>query len=322
MTTCDGERFLPGQLRTIDDQTRPVDEIVIFDDASTDGTWAILSEFASTRPHVRLSRQSSRTGLFTNVQQALAGVTGDVVVLADQDDEWLPDKVAQIESAFADPGVTLWFSDATLIDEQGMSLDRTAWQAVRFDESARVALCEHGRIERLLHGQTVSGATMAVRAALLEVALPMPAATRDPEAGFLHDGWLAVLAAVAGRTVAIERPLTRYRQHATQTTHMHQTALANERRSGQRRTVRVREEQLRADAARTGLVADRCRSTPLERLGRPAAVAELIALERFVRARVTPSRARRIPLVMTAVARGDYRRFARGLRTALYDLSR
>jgi glycosyltransferase involved in cell wall biosynthesis len=63
LTTCNSERFLEGQLSSILQQTRPVDEIVVGDDASTDATRSILKEFLSAAPmetHVIARHVSSR----------------------------------------------------------------------------------------------------------------------------------------------------------------------------------------------------------------------------------------------------------------------
>lgn len=50
MTTYQGAKFLGEQLASILAQTQLPDEIVIGDDASTDGTWPILQEFAQSSP--------------------------------------------------------------------------------------------------------------------------------------------------------------------------------------------------------------------------------------------------------------------------------
>src|SRR5664279_1635435 len=91
--------------------------------------------------------------------------------LADQDDIWEPGKVAAIARAFGEPDVTLWFSDATLIDSRNQSLGTTAWEAVRFDQAARELVRQGNGLARLLHGETVTGATMAIRADVLSTAL-------------------------------------------------------------------------------------------------------------------------------------------------------
>ena len=70
MSTYNGERFLAEQLSSICAQTRPVDEIVVSDDGSSDGTLRILDDFrlgaspdslenSALRGESRLSRELS-----------------------------------------------------------------------------------------------------------------------------------------------------------------------------------------------------------------------------------------------------------------------
>ncbi len=57
MTTFQGARYLQRQLHSILEQSRRPEEIVIFDDVSSDATWQILTEFArNTLVPVRLHR--------------------------------------------------------------------------------------------------------------------------------------------------------------------------------------------------------------------------------------------------------------------------
>ena len=53
MSTYNGERFLAEQLSSICAQTRPVDEIVVSDDGSSDGTLRILDDVRLAHPRIR-----------------------------------------------------------------------------------------------------------------------------------------------------------------------------------------------------------------------------------------------------------------------------
>ncbi len=88
-------RFVADQLRSIAAQTRPVDEVVVCDDGSTDGTVDAVAAFAAASPvPVRVVRNARQLGVTKNFEQAVGLCTGDVVLLCDQDDVWHPDKVA------------------------------------------------------------------------------------------------------------------------------------------------------------------------------------------------------------------------------------
>ena len=48
VTTYNGEKYIEKQLDSIVSQTVPPDEIVVFDDLSTDNTLAIINQYAET----------------------------------------------------------------------------------------------------------------------------------------------------------------------------------------------------------------------------------------------------------------------------------
>lgn len=45
MTTYNGERFLPEMLESLRNQTRKIDELLIFDDGSTDSTVCLIENY-------------------------------------------------------------------------------------------------------------------------------------------------------------------------------------------------------------------------------------------------------------------------------------
>lgn len=89
MTVRNGERYVAEALRSILEQTRPADEIVVVDDGSTDGTAAVLDDFGA---EVTVLRQPA-SGVAVALNRALAHATHDVIAYLDADDLWEPDAV-------------------------------------------------------------------------------------------------------------------------------------------------------------------------------------------------------------------------------------
>jgi cellulose synthase/poly-beta-1,6-N-acetylglucosamine synthase-like glycosyltransferase len=82
-------------------QTRPPDEIIVVDDSSTDGTPAILAEFAD---RVTVVRTPSNLGNKSYAQEfGLRFVTGEMFITTDADTVLAPDFVERIEKDFVDP---------------------------------------------------------------------------------------------------------------------------------------------------------------------------------------------------------------------------
>ena len=77
MCTYNGESFIREQLDSIMAQTYPVEEIIIQDDCSTDGTFEVVSEYASRYPHIRPIRNKTRKGVNGNFFDALGKASGD-----------------------------------------------------------------------------------------------------------------------------------------------------------------------------------------------------------------------------------------------------
>src|SRR5687767_5714328 len=67
-----------------------VDEIVIYDDGSSDCTPALLKDFAAEESWVRLILASDNQGVASARNEALADCQGEFVWFADPDDQWSP----------------------------------------------------------------------------------------------------------------------------------------------------------------------------------------------------------------------------------------
>ncbi|MFC1451550.1 glycosyltransferase, partial [Bacillus cereus] len=120
LCTWQGERYIAAQLRTVGAQTVLPTQVVIVDDASTDGTWGVLEQEVATL-HARgievvLRRQQQNVGYVRNFESALLQCSGDIVFLCDQDDLWREDKIETFLRIFdARPGLRLLHSNAQLV---------------------------------------------------------------------------------------------------------------------------------------------------------------------------------------------------------------
>ena len=69
---------------------RPVQQLVIVDDASTDGTWAALQPLAAADPRVELIRHERNQGKGAALRTGIARVTAPLVIIQDADLEYDP----------------------------------------------------------------------------------------------------------------------------------------------------------------------------------------------------------------------------------------
>ena len=175
MCTYNGARYLHEQLDSILTQTRVPDELIVCDDGSTDATLKILDEFnKKAQFSVKIYCNVTRLGSTKNFEKAIALCAGNVIVLSDQDDVWLPEKLERIEQAFVvHPNAGYVFSDALVVDEELRSLGYTMWGQALFTNRERRRFETGHQIEILLKHNVVTGATMAFRKGLKKLILPI-----------------------------------------------------------------------------------------------------------------------------------------------------
>lgn len=85
--TYNAERYIEGCIESIRSQTYPNIEILIVDDASTDGTVAVIKRVASEEIRIRLIELPVNSGTLAARKAGVLASTGDYVTLVDQDDE-------------------------------------------------------------------------------------------------------------------------------------------------------------------------------------------------------------------------------------------
>lgn len=324
MATWQGERHLPRQLASVLGQTRLPDELVIVDDASDDATVDIVDEFAAHAPFkVHLHRNEHRQGSTGTFTTAIEAAEGDLIVLADQDDLWLPQKLARLEAAFRErPETTFAFTDALLVDDADAIGRETMWEVRGFTPALQERVRSHPFAE-LSHRWLATGCTMAFRADLRSLLLPIPTDLTDLFEPMIHDRWLSLVLAAAGPVAVIDEPLVCYRLHATQ-----QIGLANVTAAQSvswRLLDKVTMHRDRVEAARRYQLVhlEEVRSRIVDAgLGTPRTMADVDGAIDHLRMRLEnlDRGQERLGAIVQGLLRGGYHRYARGLSSVAIDL--
>ena len=215
MCTHNGERFLRQQIDSILQQVPKIDEIVIADDASVDGTKQILLDYQRKIPNIfELYFHPVALGAIANFEFAISKCSGDLIFLGDQDDVWKPEKVKRMLIPFERQRCLLVFSDGDLIDEVGTALGTTLWKKWEFTVWRRFCWkwITGAALFDLSHNDNkVTGATLAMRRSLLDGSMPILVPN-----GYWHDAWFALHAAARGGLVFLPECLINYRIHPKQ----------------------------------------------------------------------------------------------------------
>lgn len=188
MATYNGAAHVREQLDSILEQLGPRDEVVVVDDASTDDTRDVLA--LVTDPRVRVVHGAANRGYVRAFEAAITATRGDVVLLADQDDVWLPGRVEAMTRALRDHQVVAT-NLATLGGPAALQgpLGQADWTLSPRDDGHRVA-----NLLGILAGlKPYYGCAMGVRRDALATVLPFP-----PHLVESHDLWLAMYGNLAG----------------------------------------------------------------------------------------------------------------------------
>ena len=204
MCTYNGERFIEKQIKSILEQSKAVDEIIICDDGSKDQTLAIAEKLlAESTVAYRIERNEEALGVVRNFQKAYQLCSGDLIFSCDQDDIWRSDKVAVMVDYFEKyPRVSLIASNAVLIDEHDQAMNLTLREGLLFDAEKE----EFHLFPQLLKRYCITGATMAMRKRFFEDCFHVSDL-------WLHDGLLAMMAGAADSLLYLDEKLTYYRLH-------------------------------------------------------------------------------------------------------------
>jgi hypothetical protein len=207
LATCNGERFLREQLRSLAIQQKLPDELIVSDDASTDSTGDIIEEFQRTAPFpVLFRRNPERLGYGENFLQAAALAGGDYIAFCDQDDVWHPDKLRIAVELLTGTGALLLVHTARVVDASGEPRGRFTQGITGQRLHSPLTLAPWG---------VFYGCTMVFPRRLLSL---VPVEQRGPHTFeydrlLSHDLWISFLAGSFGNVLTDDRPLIDYRQH-------------------------------------------------------------------------------------------------------------
>lgn len=198
----DSDRF-KRQIDSIKAQTVKSWHCIINDDASSDESWQRIKEIIGDDSRFSLFRNENNLGFYANFEVALSRVPEAIefIALADQDDDWYPEKLESCLQAFSDE-TTLVYCDMRVVDENGAVISDTYW-------SGRKNNCRDAEV--LFLANTVTGAASMFRRDLLQAILPFP----QPVGQVFHDHWIACVARCKGELAYVDKALYDYYQYGS-----------------------------------------------------------------------------------------------------------
>ena len=205
MTTYNGERFLPEMLESLRNQTRKIDELLIFDDGSTDSTVCLIENYIDKYglENWKIRQNEINLGWEKNFVQGLNQAKGDVIFPCDQDDIWHTDKIEKMTKAFEDNSdIWLLVSGYHAFSENGGKM--AIQQKVRTETNELISkVIFDEKYYQILR----PGCTMAFRKELL------PLFMINWKPGTPHDAVLWTIASLLRKLYLYDETFIEYRRH-------------------------------------------------------------------------------------------------------------
>ena len=123
LTSFNHEKYIREAINSALNQTYDNFELIIWDDASADGSWAVIKSYSD--PRIKAFRNEITKRGISNINKAISEVAeGEYIAIHHSDDVWEPDKLEkQVAYLDAHSEIGAVFTWAQIIDEHGAKLD-------------------------------------------------------------------------------------------------------------------------------------------------------------------------------------------------------
>lgn len=204
MSTYNGQQFLAEQIRSIQDQTYTDWTLLVRDDGSSDKTREILQDFASQDSRIRLIdvEETENLGVIKSFHRLVHYEQADYYFFSDQDDVWLPDKLAvslQEAQSYPTDQPLMVYMDLTVVDQDLQVMTESMIRSQSHHANTQLV--------QELTENTVTGGVSMINHSLASL-------WTKTEDIIMHDWYLALLASAFGKLVFIDKAGELYRQHA------------------------------------------------------------------------------------------------------------
>lgn len=217
MSTYNGEKYIRTQLESIIAQNIEEKELLIRDDGSTDGTVEIIKEYGKKYSWIQYyvgSNIGVQKSFFDLLRKADSNA--DYISFADQDDEWLPNKLNKAIEILENKyhrSPALYCSDKIIVNEKLEEVRVTVKRTVRkisFGNALVQNIC--------------TGCTAVVNHPLMQIL--QENIPQNLDRVIMHDWWLYLTASCFGKVYYDQDTYIRYRQHGSNAS----GAMVNQRR--------------------------------------------------------------------------------------------
>ena len=201
ISTYNGEKYIIEQIESVRNQTVQADEVLIFDDCSSDNTENICSQYIENEDLKNwiIVKNAENKGWKKNFIDALNVAKGDLIFFCDQDDIWKAEKISEMSQIMIErPEIEVLTSNCEAFYEDGRTVIRPE------PENGKVI---KQSLNCRIFDTKYPGCTYCVRKSIAKKAIQY----WQPD--FPHDALLWRMAMFKGTLYSYNKSLIRWRRH-------------------------------------------------------------------------------------------------------------
>ena len=209
LATYNGEKYIETQIESLLSQTYTNWRLIIRDDNSTDNTPTLLEKYQQQYPDkITILPAAANLGSILNFNALLTFAhDAKYIMFCDQDDCWLPDKIAvtyskmgALEKEYGTNHPVMVFTNFQYVNEE--------MQIIESKKDFEINTIQNFGFPHLLAQNPVYGCTTIMNRALVDKIASIPAQAEN------HDHWAALVAAAFGKLYYLNTKTILYRQHS------------------------------------------------------------------------------------------------------------
>lgn len=201
-------KWLEEQLQSINAQSYANLKLLVWNDAPDDKTdYEPVYRKHITNFHYEIYVGKENMGSNGAFAELTKLASSEYVAYCDQDDIWLPEKLAILVEKVQRSKADLLCSDMYVIDKDS----NIVADSITKVRPRQIFYTGSDLFSYLLSRNFVTGCTTLVRTETAKKALPFPKE-------FVHDWWLALYSAAYGKLDVVKQPLIKYRIHGNNQT--------------------------------------------------------------------------------------------------------
>ena len=214
LATYNGEKYLREQIDSLLNQTLQDFKIIVRDDGSSDNTLSILNDYKNKHndKFILVNDKLGNLGSTKCFMSLLEYSKSEYIMFCDQDDVWLPTKVAisfnKIKALVKPQNYLkplLVFTDLILSDQNLKKNSESLWKYQKLNPNIAK------KWKYLVAQNVITGCTIIMNKAAKEASLPMP---KELSKIMIHDQWIGINVSKYGEIDFINDATILYRQHS------------------------------------------------------------------------------------------------------------